>query len=185
MREASWRLKKVLLEGPDSLKCISHSILVEPAVHLAAEALHLDFCDKLPDKMYSVLDTFSRNLRNDQYVGSLLLGSSKFVDGAHRVVQDLVTLSDFRTSAFNALLPHEDESSSLDLAVTAHGFVAFTSILGHPTTDRRQCNAISIAPRTIRYNTENSSMNFSKIVEKSIQTSIKGAGCSSQLALSN
>ena len=146
----------------DGIKLISRSTLIEPAVHLATEALYFCFCEKLPEKMFFRNCTRARYYKNCSLLWGLIFLPNDPKAGDIAICPDSpakmksLRLSELRTEAFHALLPGLADISPSDLAISNNGYVAFTTALGCPTTERRQCTAISVIPGALRYRVDKS-----------------------------
>jgi len=133
------RFNEPMLLGEDSefLK------VIDPAVHLATEALLSCFCEE--DCSARVFRP-CHNARVEKSAGILLdLIFRKSTSGNAGY-----SYSKFRAEALEASLPGSQPASPYDLAIAGNGYVAYAKVLEGVSTRKRTVSLISTLPGTLR-----------------------------------
>lgn len=121
---------------------LEHMGIVDPVMHVAAEALYSSIFQRFPhERPFRPLtaDTLRVNART---LWRLLCG---------RLTGSENELQEFRAEAIRSVLPGSVQVNKVDLAIVSNGLVAYSAPLEHLSTDKRLCSAISIIPGTLRW----------------------------------
>ena len=128
---------QMLLEG--TLKEMN---ILEPVVHIAAEALYCSIFDHFPYECPFRPPTAASLGTNSAILWRLLSG---FADD-----ETVNQLQEFQAEAVKSVLPGAPPLSSADLAVVGNGTVAYVAPLTQFSTSKRFCSAVSIVPGNLR-----------------------------------
>ena len=133
---------------------LEHMGIVDPVIHVTAEALYCSIFEELPyERVFRPLTV--TNLRsNARVLWQLLCGG--LADSASQ-------LQEFRAEAIRSVLPGFPQINTANLAVVSNGLVAYSTPLAHLSTSKRQSVAISIMPGKLRWGDDNAP--FDKIEE--------------------
>ena len=121
---------------------LEHMGIVDPVMHVAAEALYSSIFQPFPhERPFRPLtaDTLRVNART---IWRLLCG---------RLTESENELQEFRAEAIRSVLPGSVQVNKVDLAIVSNGLVAYSAPLEHLSTNKRLCSAISIIPGTLRW----------------------------------
>ena len=122
---------------------LEHMGIVDPVMHVAAEALYSSIFQPFPhERPFRPLT--AGNLRvNARTLWRLLCGGL--------AAESENELQEFRAEAIRSVLPGSVQVNKMDLAIVSNGLVAYSAPLEHLSTSKRQCSAISIMPGTLRW----------------------------------
>ena len=112
--------------------------ILEPLMHIAAEALYCSIFDHFPYERPFRPSTAASLGTNSAILWRLLSG---FADDA-----TVNPFQEFRAEAVKSVLPGAPQFSSADLAVVGNGTVAYVAPLAQFSTSKRFCSAVSIVP---------------------------------------
>ena len=134
---------------------LDHMGIIDPVVHVAAEALYSSIFEKLPAyRPYRPLATFVLRA-NARTLWHLLCG---------RLSNSENGFQNFRTEAITSVLPGSPRVGLLDLAVVSNGLVAYSAQLGQIQSAKRPSSAISVVEGYLRWGRDQSL--FDRLYEK-------------------
>ena len=117
--------------------------ILEPLMHIAAEALYCSIFDHFPYERPFRPPTAASLGTNSAILWRLLSG---FADD-----ETVNQLQEFRAEAVKSVLPGAPQFSSADLAVVGNGTVAYVAPLAQFSTSKRFCSAVLIVPGNLRW----------------------------------
>ncbi|CAF9905145.1 MAG: hypothetical protein ALECFALPRED_000160 [Alectoria fallacina] len=121
---------------------VEHMGIVEPVMHVAAEALYFSIFERFShERPFRPLTTGILRV-NARTLWRLLCGC---ISGSENEIQE------FRAEAIKSVLPCSTQVNVADLATVSNGLVAYSAPLDQFSTDKRLCSAISIVPGTLRW----------------------------------
>ncbi|KAL8784411.1 MAG: hypothetical protein Q9195_009056 [Heterodermia aff. obscurata] len=121
---------------------LEHMGIVDPVIHVTAEALYGSIFEKVPiERNFRPLTV--TNLRSNARVLWQLLCSSP-AGSANQ-------LQEFRAEAIRSVLPGFPQINTANLAVVSNGLVAYSAPLAQISTAKRHSAAISIMPGMLRW----------------------------------
>ena len=121
---------------------LEHMGIVDPVMHVAAEALYSSIFQRFPhERPFRPLTAGTLRV-NARTLWRLLCGR---LPGSENELQE------FRAEAIRSVLPGSVQVNKVDLAIVSNGLVAYSAPLEHLSTDKRLCSAISIIPGTLRW----------------------------------
>ena len=129
---------------------LEHMGIIDPVIHIAAEALYSSIFEKLPAfRPYRPSTTYNLHA-NAGTLWHLLCGKlSSAENGFQR----------FRAAAIASVLPGSARVSASDLAVSSDGSVAYSAQLNHIQTAKRPSSAISVVEGYLRWGKDQSLYN--------------------------
>ena len=127
---------------------LDHMGIIDPIIHVAAEALYCSIIDPFPhDRPFRPL-TVATLHSNAETIWRLLSGDSPLQQRGHENVNQIAS---FRSEAVKSICPGAQDFGSAVLAVVGNGRVAYATPLMEPSTERRYCAGISMIPGTLRW----------------------------------
>lgn len=127
---------------------LEHMGIIDPIIHVAAEALYCSIIDPFPcDRPFRPL-TVATLHSNAETIWRLLSGDSPLQQRGYENVNQIAS---FRSEAVKSICPGAQDFSSAVLAVVGNGQVAYATPLMEPSTERRYCAGISMIPGTLRW----------------------------------
>ncbi len=121
---------------------LEHIGIVDPVMHVAAEALYSSIFNRFPHQRPFRPLTTGTLRANAGTLWRLLCGCPS---GSENEMQE------FRAEAIKSVLPGSVQVNMAGLAIVSNGLVAYSAPLDELSTDRRLCSAISIIPGTLRW----------------------------------
>ena len=129
---------------------LDHMGIIDPVLHIAAEALYSCIFEKLPAyRPYRPLTAFTLHA-NARTLWQLLCGNLIFTGNSFQ---------QFRAEAIRSVLPGSARVSDLDLAVVSNGSVAYSAQLDQIQTAKRPSSAISVVEGYLRWGRDQSQYN--------------------------
>ncbi|KAL9613059.1 MAG: hypothetical protein Q9167_002358 [Letrouitia subvulpina] len=134
---------------------LEHMNIMDPVIHIAAEALYCSIFENNPIHRPFRPLTFQILNANAETLWHLLCGQPSSSDnGLHR----------FRAEAVKSVLPGSTQVKATDLAVVSNGLVAYSAQLGQVSTMKRLSSAIVVIPGYLRWGDDHAL--FHKLQEK-------------------